>query len=345
LPSRRYFQTRDGIQLPAGGPGRRYWIVSRELCRFFRIAVLREAERTSQLDSVELEIKRLSPFQQTGSHVHLGDDYASAWLWDQRAAEAAGTAIGIDVSKLRVLPETALHPAAEDGIRLVECLDGFEGQYWSRGGLSASRWWSRLPDDRAWVLFARGASAMPDEAGASPPEPVRPPWLERPWTRMRGPRSFSLARLDLRAVAAAVALVFALAYGYEGAGYLHWRANAASVASEIDARAAASEPILAARTAALDNQAAIRALYGLSRFPSQLALMARVAELLPQGQARLDDWLFDGGQLELVIASDQPLDVVNLVRSLEGSGSFVDVAADRTGNNNTLRLRATVVPQ
>jgi hypothetical protein len=319
--------------------------VSRGLCRFFRVALPSGASRASQLGSVELEIKRLSPFGETGSHIHLTDGFASVWLWDQHAAELAGAAAGLDVSKLRILPETAFRETASEGPRLVEGLDGFEGQYWSGGGLSASRWWPRLPDEPAWGLFARGASVSIDPAGLSTPPPIRSAWLARPWTRTHGLRSLAPARLDMKTAAAAIGLLFVAGYGYEGARYLHWRANAASLERQIDTRATAIEPILAARDQALANQSAIRALAGLSRFPSQLTLMARVAEILPRGSAQLDDWLYDGGQLELAVASNQPLNVIDLVRSFEGSGYFSDVVADRAGINNTLRLRAGVVPR
>jgi hypothetical protein len=341
-PARLYFETMEGVELPSSGRGRRYWVVSRGLCRFFRVPLLTGADRASQLDALALEIKRLSPFEETGSHFHLAADFASAWLWDQRATRSAAASAGIDVARLRVVPEPALLPAVETGVRLVETLDGAEGQYWSGGGLSASRWWPRLPDGPAWMLFQRGASVPPEEVISAVPVPLRQPWLARPWTRTRSSASFDLSQLDMHLVAAGIAVALLAAYGYQGARYLHVRHDAAIQAEEIAPRSAAIEPVLAARTRALDDLAAINTLRELDRFPSQLALMARVAETLPAGGAHLDDWLYDRGQLELSIASDQPLDVVRLVRSLEEGGYFSGVAAERSGNNNTLRLRASV---
>jgi hypothetical protein len=340
---RLYLQTADGVELPASGRGRRYWIVSRGLCRFFRVPLLAGADRARQLDAIALEVKRLSPFEQTGWHLHLGFGVAGVWLWDQQATQAVGTAIGVEVTRMRVLPEPALRPAESEAVRLVESLEGVEGQYWHDGGLSASRWWSRIPEEHAWVLFQRGASVPSDRISADVPIPLRLGWLDRPWTKTRNSRPFDLSRLDMRLVAAVVAMAVLGAYGYQGARYLHVTENARALAREVQERSATIEPILSARTRALDNLTAIRALHELDPFPSQLALMARAAEILPRDKSRFDDWLYDHGQLELSIAADQPLDVVRLVRSLEDSGYFRGVAADRAGNNNTVRLRGSVI--
>lgn len=341
--ARLYLESTDGVELPGSGRGRRLWVVSRGLCRFFRIPLLADASRTSQLDAIGLEIKRLSPFDETGSHLHLAAGFAGVWLWDRRATQTAAAAAGVDVLRLRIVPEPALRPASGAGLRLVEALDGVEGQYWSDAGLYASRWWPRLPDERAWLMFQRGASVPPAAIDPAVPEPLRLGWLDRPWTRTRHTGALDLAQIDLRLVAAGIALALLAAYGYFGARYLHVREDAAVVAAEIAARTAAIEPVLADRTQALDNLAAIGALRELDRYPSQLALVARVAQILPADGSRLEDWLYDRGHLELSIASDRPLDVVRLVRSLEGSGYFTGVAAERTGNNNTLRLHASTV--
>jgi hypothetical protein len=249
------------------------------------------------------------------------------------------------VGRLRVIPEPALLPPADRGVRLIEGCDGYEGQYWSDGGLSGSRWWPELPDERAWILFQRGASVKPDAMIFTLPMPLRLDWTDRPWTRIKRSGSFDLSRLDMRLVAAGIVVAVLAAYGYQGARYLRARLDSVAQEHEIAARTSAIEPVLTARTQALEDLAAIQVFRELNPFPSQLALMARVTEALPEGDTRLDDWLYDRGRLELSIASDKPLDVVKLVRSLETSGAFSGVAAERTGNNNTLRLHASVVAQ
>lgn len=344
LPPRLYLQSETGVQLPTPGRGRRYWVVARGLCRFYRVPLVADASRARQADAVALEVKRLSPFAETGSHVHFGRDFAAIWLWDQSAARAAAASVGIDLSRTRIVPEPAMQPNAAEGARLTLSLDGVEGQNWADGGLVASRWWRHVPDDRSWVLFQRGASIGPGRLSATPPEPVRPAWLPRPWTTTRPAGRFGIAQLDMRLATAGIAAAIALIFGYQGAEYLHIARNVSTLSSEIESRSNALEPVLAARAHALDNLAAIRRLHELDRYPSQLTLMARIAEKLPGPGSRLTAWLYDRGQLELTIAADQPLDVVKLVRSLESVEHFKGVAAEATGTNNTLRLRVTIEP-
>jgi hypothetical protein len=119
---RRYLQSRDGVEEPAGGRGRRYWVVSRGLCQFFKVPILPDAVAARKVDALTLEIERLSSFSDSGSHYDLGTGFAGIWIWDQAAVRVAAESIGIDVSRLQILPETALRPSADDGVRLVAAL-------------------------------------------------------------------------------------------------------------------------------------------------------------------------------------------------------------------------------
>jgi hypothetical protein len=158
---RLYLHTTNGVREPVGRRGRRYWVVSRALCRFFKVPLAAEAAVSNQLDALALQVARLSPFAETGSHFHFTEDFVSLWLWDLQAVRNAGEAIGVDVARLWILPETALLPAAEEGVRLVRTIEGVEAQSWRKGSLVASRRWPALP--------ARG-----DDAGAVAARLARP---------------------------------------------------------------------------------------------------------------------------------------------------------------------------
>jgi hypothetical protein len=342
---RLYRQTGRGIEEPAGGRGRRYWVVSRGLCRFFRIPALPEAAAARQIEALALQAKRLSPFVETGSHPHFGGAFIALWLWDQQAVRGAAAAIGVDVARLRVVPETALLPPAADGVRLVKTIDGVEGQNWIGGNLAASRWWPAPPDIHAWTLFQRGAAIAPDRRAVAVPAPVRLGWLERPWTHARSAGSFDIGRLDLRLVAAALAAVMLIAYLYLGAEWLRLARDLSGVDARIAAAARASAPVLRARAVALDNAAAIRAIQGLDRYPGQLALFARVTEILPKNETHLSEWSWERGQLEMTVAADHPLDALYFVRSLQRIRGFTNVVAERAGGDNSLRIRLAVAPR
>ena len=344
-PPRLYLHTRNGVQEPASGHGRRYWVVARELCRFFQIPLLPDAAVKRQLDALGLQIKRLSPFAETGSHFHFSPDFVSLWLWDQGAVQEAAASIGADIGRLRILPETALMPGATEGVRLVVTSNGIEGQSWSQASLAASRWWPALPDSRSWVLFQRGASVPPDRIAASLPQPQRLDWLNRPWTRAPASASHGLARIDLRLAAAGLGVAILIGYGYFGGEWLRLAREVHMASSQSAARLGALEPELQTRTTALANAAAIESLRKLDRFPSQLALMARVAEILPRNTAHFAEWTFEHGKLQVAVAADHRLDAVFFVRSLEKIPGLTGVAAEPLGNGNALRIRLTVEPR
>lgn len=345
LPApRRYLHTSGGVREPAGGRGGRQWIVSRGLCRFFKVPLLPEAAASRQLDALKLQIERLSPFDEPGSCHHFGAGFVSLWLWDQEAVRLAAEAIGVDMARLRVLPETALLPPAAGGVRLVETLEGFEAQNWVEGSLAASRWWPSLPDARAWTLFQRGASVAPEHISPMPPRPVRLDWLDRPWPQSRGGGSFDIGRLDLRLAAGVVVAMLLIGYGYLGAEYLRLAHELSLVEAATAAQTHATQPELRARAQALENQAAIHTLHDLDRYPGQLALMARVTEILPKNETHLADWTWEHGQLQLTVAADHQLDALYFVRSLQKIDGFGNVAAERAGENS-LRIRLTVAPR
>jgi hypothetical protein len=339
-----YLQTASGVEAPPARRGRRYWVVSRGLCRFFKVPLLPEAAAARQVDALDLQIQRLSPFTETGSHCHFGPEFISLWLWDQRTVHTAAEAIGIDVGRVRVLPEPALRPPAADGVRLVETIDGVEAQSWSDGGIVASRWWPAVPDARAWMLFQRGASLPPERLTGSPPAPLSLPWLSRPWTQSRKAGAFDLGRLDLRLVAAGTGALLLAAYCYLGAEWLHLERDLGRVQQQIAMRSRAIEPVLRARTAALENRAAIGRLRGFDRFPEQLALMAGVARILPRNDTHFTDWDYAQGRLDVTVAASRRLDALYFVRALESAG-FKGVGAERAGSDDSLRLRLTIDPR
>jgi hypothetical protein len=345
VPPRLYVQKADRVQQPTGRRGRRYWVVSRGLCRFFRVPLVPNAAVARQSEALALQIKRLAPFAETGSHHDLGTHFASLWLWDQRAVQQAAETVGVDLARISVLPETALRPPAADGVRLIETIEGVEAQSWIGGSLAASRWWATAPDSRAWTLFQRGASIAADRITSAPPSPARLDWLDHSWTRARSTSGFDVGRVDFRLVAVVSAAMLLIAYGYLGAEWLRLDRALSAVATEGAAVASASTPTRRARSAALDNAAVIRALQGLDRYSGQLAVFARVTEILPKNETHLTEWTWEHGQLEMTVAADHPLDALYFVRSLEKIDGFKNVAAERAGGDNSLRIRLTVDPK
>jgi hypothetical protein len=341
---RLYLHRLNQVDEPASSHGRRYWVVSRALCRIFKLAPLADASTARQAEALRLQTERLSPFAETGSHFHFAQEAISLWAWDARAVEEAAGAIGVDPRRVTVVPEAAMHPPG-DGIRLIECLDGVEGQWWQNGFLSASRWWPAPPDKSGWILFQRGASIEPDRILTEPPPAVPLPWIARPWTKSANHGLGGITGLDPQLAAAVAAVVLLIGYGYIGAEWSRLAFDISAVERKIAAASTAIAPVTEARSTALTNQAAVSRLRELDPYPSQLALMARLATILPKNETHFTEWSYDRGQLEVTVAAAHPLDATYFVRALDRLGDFKAVSAERASSDNSLRIRLTVEPR
>lgn len=341
---RFYFQLRDRVDEPVSNRGRRVWIVARAMCRFTKVPLLPEASPTQQLAALRLQVERFSPFADTGSHAHFGPNAISVWVWDAAAVRDLADGIGVDTRRILVLPETAMQMPGE-GVRLVDCLDGVEGQYWEASSLLASRWWPALPDSRNWILFQRGASIAPDKIREEVPPPVVLPWLEKSWTSAQSDRWGGITRFDLRLVAAGLGIACVVGYSFSAAEWFRARWELSSIETQIAATSASAAPLMDARTRALTDEAMISSLHRLAPYPSQLSLMAQVAGILPKNETHFTQWSYDSGKLEVTVAAAHPLDATFFVRSLGRVDRFKDVTATRAENDNSLRIRLSVDPR
>jgi hypothetical protein len=345
-PPRFYIEAEGGVREPdAPGRGQAWWVVSRARCKFHKVNYLTDASDARQAGALALQVERLTPFAETGVHIHYGPRFASVWLWDKAAVDSAAEAAGLDARRLRVVPETALTAPGFDDLRLVETSDGYEGQSWMDGALSASRWWPDLPASRDWLLFQRGASLPADRLQADVPEPEMPVWLDRPWTRSRRSSSLDFKRIDLRMAALGFGAVAFVVFAYLTAEIVRIALDTHSVNAQIAENSRSIQPILDARSAARGNIAALKLFQDMDRYPGQLEVMALIAAQLPRNETHFTEWTWDNGQLETTIAADHPLDTLFFVRALERIPEFKAVNAERIAGDNTLRIRLTVDPK
>ncbi len=185
------------------------YALSRRQCSFSRTRL--QATNRNGLRAAQLKAMREQRFQ--FGRIKIVQDSsdpkgAGVWGWD----EAQNLESGEDLSALRVFPETLLRePPASDPtsnqnrsiVRLVKCLEGFEGQIWRNetstqtgtnigdkpgagikadgATLIASRWWPTIPSINDWRLFLRIGKFDPetDEGQSvfmSVPAPQDVPW-------------------------------------------------------------------------------------------------------------------------------------------------------------------------
>ena len=297
-----------------------------------------------RLNALKLQALEWAPYARPGMMFDLSDDGAGVWTWDSDRVEKAAKDGGLDPAVLRFVPETALHPPMAEGLRIVSCLDGVEGQVWRDKRLVASRWWPAIPPDDDWVRFQRSAGLDPHALAVEPPVPVAETWVRSPWPR----RGFAWSAKGIPAgqLAAAAGVIFLAVTAYQLGEVTHLSRTVSSMTATNAALAATAKPLETARTQTLNANARAQAIFALESRDNQLSLMARVAEQLPTNGMELTSWIYQDGDLTITMSSPaQPIDSSFLIRKLEGVPNFTVSQVDPSADGKNLLIRIKVRPK
>jgi len=335
LYPRFYLQYRDRTERPPNWRGRRYWVIARSLCgfRFFRLA---NVGRSDLKDAAALKAREWAPYLEPGFHVHLTGDAARIWVWDDARVKDAMAAAGVRPGRVAVFPETALQARAADGLHLIDCLEGVEGQLWTEGELTASRWWAETPSPGQWLEFQR-ATGMLVQALPQVPPAEQPVWSSRSWTSTGG--RLGLERRSREAAIAGAGALLA-AYAYLGGSVAHDALALSDIENRLVDAQRRSAPAIADRERALANFDFLAGFHKLDPYPSQLAILARVAEKLPSNGAQLASWTYQQGDLQFTVFSpSSAADMLFYVKTYSSVEGFTDVTADRAEGDRSLRMK------
>lgn len=295
------------------------------------------SDRWSQ--ALGLMVRKWSPYARPAFVADWQGSRASVFVWDEAAVEQQAAKHGLTPTALTVLPETVLREKAENGVRLVEALDGFEAQLWSNGFLAASRWWPEAPNEAQWQTFLRAAGV--ESAGAIPAA-VAPPWLERPWIRQGALLTVLRAAATPQRLAAALALLLLAPIGFFLAKLAVLNTARGEIETAIARESRGAEAILEARRVATVNRGAVEQLVKLQAFPPPLAQMAQASGIIAATNLKTESWEYDNGTLSILLRGQG--DAAALVRQFEDSPMFAGVTSATAGGENVLQLRMTVEP-
>jgi hypothetical protein len=328
-------QYRDRAERAATWRGRRYWVVSRSLCGF-RLFRLANVGRNELRDAAALKAREWAPYAETGYHLDLTGEAARIWVWDAARVRDAMQATGVRPGRITALPETALQARHEDGLHLVECLEGVEGQLWAEGELKASRWWAEPPSPEQWLEFVRATGVVVHAPPGLPPL-EQPAWRSRAWTNSGA--GLELERRSREAALAGAALLLA-AYAYLAGSLAHDARSLAEIDNRLGEAQYRAAPVIADREGALANLDYLAGFAKLDPYPPQLSVLARVAENLPSNGAQLASWAYQSGDLQFTVFSPaSSLDILFYVKAYSSVPGFTDVAAERAEGPRSLRVK------
>lgn len=291
--------------------------------RFFDLSAVPAAE---QLAALRGQLAAWQPFEH-------------ARYWVQWQAGRAGVhAVSADLladlpARATVWPEASLNAALPDGLRLVACVEGFEGQSWREGLLRTSQWWPALPSGDEWTMFVRASGSAP----VPRPEPQTPQWAP-PRLRVQ-----PLERLSQSVLAPARTLVgacFLVLLGLTAyTAHAGWEAHqaATAAAAELADLRAKAQPVTRARDRAAATLATLEATAKPLWAPQPLEVLEHLARLLPKDVLLKE---FDLQGLEVRVLLEAPADLARsqLFASLE-SGEWFSKVTEQAGGRGGITLQ------
>lgn len=332
---RRYLQTRSEVQLPSGKTGRKQWVVARSLC-FYQVFVMGDVPPSERREALNVRIREWSPFSETGRYVVWRDETAMVWIWDDHEMRQKAQALKVPGTK--AVPEPLLWGLPEgDGLRVLKCLEGIEAQMWKGEVMTTSRWWAKSPPAEEWSRFMLALDLNPTEPFKDASELVL---LDRPWAAT----SEGTFVLNLRYEASIVSmglLVFAFFLVWHVTGIVRWHGAIGALDQRITTLSRQVEPLLNARTCALDYRQKAGRLLSVASYPSQMELMAAVAGKFPYPGVVLMEWHYNRGHLSLVLQGNN-LDPSYIVSAYEELAFFGDVIAERGQKPDRLDVKMVV---
>lgn len=319
------------------------WVLSRKLLRHNLFSIPDTLTQAQQEAYLRLQVKKAFPFVEPGFIVVRKDRQASIYAWDQSVVSAELRTHGLSLST-EIIPETLIRERADDELRIVAMLEGFEGQYWKGGFLSATRWWALQPSPLEWRQFAR-LTGTNDLYDGGVPTPIELTLLERPWIE----DAFSLGQVaalfqTARAAQVAITTVLcALVFILSQTGLISLQE--ARVKTEILKLRAANKEFGQNRSAAYSNLDEITGLLALDSYPPQIDVLYAALAILGPAEARVLSWSFDRGNLDVVVRGKREFDPTTFITLFERDDRFQGVSGTLIGQERDLQLKMTVEPQ
>jgi hypothetical protein len=342
----------SAVEVPPSGSGRFIggdvlWVVSRRLCRFASLA-LPALSRRQRISAVQLHLREASPFAATDAYAVIATDRAAIWFWDAAEVARAAEQCGVALARLWVVPESAMMaPAPADGVRVIECLEGFEAQCYKGGQLAASHWWPARPNDSDWSMFVRqlGANAegLPDRA--PPLQSVARsavPSVANDLPTRRGAGGPDLERV-LYAAGAAALIAWA---SWLGGGWLKLEFESRQAAAQIEQQQQAAAPAARAREAALEDAQYVQAIAGYARYPDPRLVLAALARALPGDGITVNEIDIKDGALRAQLtagAANPP--IAEFVKALNDSRVLANAKANTEVGGRIVTLTADIRPR
>ncbi len=286
--------------------------------------------------ALSLKVEAWSPFNETGYVVAWSGNVACVFAWDKKQIREKIRECGYDPIKCKVIPEAFMRQSIPDGLRLVRCVKGMEGQFWKDSILMASRWWQSAPPVNEWYLFSRIAG---QQGGSGLPDVTEPIWLDKAWHE--NPKSGDLISyvISYQPARAFATVMLILPVAFLLAQITTYMVQNWLINKEIAAIEGTSQSIRASRLNALMALETAEDISSLHKYPHQIEILARAHSLLYEYGVTLLSWEYDSGDLEFGLDLTSDLDPRIFIKAFEDDNLFSNVSASTSGQTLIVRMK------
>jgi hypothetical protein len=254
------------------------------------------------------------------------NEYASVWGFNSQY-----------VSGLRRLPESLCRKSMTNGVRLVKCISGIEGQVWHESQLVASRWWHDQPSSENWDSFLRAAPIELKPSDMAKPKVVTPEFR-----RDLSPFSMDLDNLEqvlnpvrIGTFVFCISLFFVSQFTIQN---YRFRSHLFQIENQKANISKEANQILSKRRRAIANAKKLQKFETLEPKYSLIGALAAVATTFKGQDVVLRDVRLRNGEVEFKLTGSALLRASDMVTELEKTASLS--AVNVTGNRNNILIKA-----
>lgn len=294
------------------------YVVSRANCSFRRESL--KAKSASALKAVRFKAEKQAANPHTKIRIEKDkkENGVGIWSFEPPTDQAH-----------RALPETLARIPLQDGIRLVQCLQGFEGQVWKSGDLLASRWWPIYPNERAWQTFLRVVDVDLETLPGVPEAQDIPFRTDLPLFDFNTDSPTDL--LSPARVLKWGGIVFTIYGAILGGRYLHYNFIKHQTETKLKSVSASAAKVLSQRRRAFANMKTAQRFNALQENGQILRAISALATVLGREPVQILSMKFTSGDVEIRLKGQLSKNIPDLVGALEAQDVFsgVNINQDR----------------
>lgn len=308
--------------------GQSVYVVPRSECFFRRTSVQGSGKKAIQ--ALRLKSSQQAASEKTSFKFVRDNTGPGVGVWEYQE---------LDDYKGRAIPESLLFPSLSEGARLIQTLNGYEGQIWNKGVLIASRWWEEIPPAQSWYEFIYNTQT---ETGIST-DAEMPPVSKLPHSAKIPRWEMSLKSvLSPRNLTTLICLVCLGVLSFEGTRYVHNNILEGKINEEISQKSETASQALRARRRALSNIQFVEKHKELGGQGSLLVALSGLGEVLSGRSLIVKNLSYNSGEIEIILQSSTENSIPEMVNRLESIPEIenVNISID---SRNDMKIVAFIV--